>query len=219
MMARAKALVDKFNALSLRERVFIGTAAMVVIVAIWQALLMSPLEAREQRATKKLANLQERVARLDESMDATAASLNDGMPGGLQRLKVLKAKLAETRDSVRVFTSDLVDPAQMRFVLEDLMDRQRGLSVVSVSNLPAKSLFEQEDGEADAQPGPQLYRHGVRLVLEGPYLEALAYLQAVEALPWRFFWSRVEIKVDTYPSNRILIELNTLSLSEAWIGV
>ena len=218
MMDRVNALVEKFNALSLRERVFLGVAVMAVIGAIWQALLMGPLEAREQRASKKLENLKERVARLDESMDATAAGLNDGMPDRLQRLQVLKAKLAETEESVRVFTSDLVDPAQMRFVLEDLINQQQGLRVISISNLPAQSLFEddKDDSEDDS---PELYRHGVLLVLEGPYLSALSYLQGIEGLPWRFFWSRVDIETDQYPNNRILIELNTLSLDEAWIGV
>lgn len=221
MMERIKPLVEKFNALSLRERVFLTIAVMVVIGALWQALLMGPLEARETRASKKLANLQERVANLDESMDATAAGLNDGMPGRQQRLKILKAKLAETQDSVRVFTSDLVDEEQMRFVLEDLIRRQDGLSVVSVSNLPAQSLFEDaaETEGSEGDTGPELYRHGVQLILEGSYLDALAYLEAVEALPWRFFWSRVEIEVDEYPRNRIVIELSTLSLAEEWIGV
>ena len=218
MMDRFNALVARFNGLSLRERVFLAAALMVVIGAVWQMLLMGPLEAREARASRKLANLQERVASLDESIDATAAGLNDGMPGRLQRLKVLKAKLAETEDSVRVFTSDLVDPEQMRFVLEDLVRRQEGLSVVSLSNLPAESLFG-EDEESDGGDGPELYRHGVLLVMEGPYLEALTYLQNIEALPWRFFWSRLDIQVDQYPRTQILIQLNTLSLDEEWIGV
>jgi MSHA biogenesis protein MshJ len=218
MMDRFNALVARFNGLSLRERVFLAAALMVVIGAVWQALLMGPLEARETRASKKLTNLQERLTNLDESMDATARGLNDGMPDRLQRLKVLKAKLAETEDSVRVFTSDLVDPEQMRFVLEDLISQQQGLSVVSVSNLPAESLFEEE-AESDSDQGPELYRHGVLLVLEGPYLEALTYLQDIEALPWRFFWSQVDIQVDEYPRTRILIQLNTLSLDEEWIGV
>jgi len=219
MMDRINALAEKINTLSLRERVFIAAALMVVIGAVWQALLMGPLEAREKRASTTLESLKERVARLDASMDATAAGLNDGMPERLQRLKVLRAQLAETEEAVRVFTSDLVDPAQMRFVLEDLIARQKGLTVLSISNLPAESLFEDEQQEQDGEQGPQLYRHGVRLVLEGPFLEALAYLEAIEDLPWQFFWSRLEIAADDYPRNRIVLELNTLSLAEAWIGV
>ena len=218
MMDRATALIAKFNALSLRERVFLAAAVMVVLGALWQVLLMGPLQSRETRASKKLSNLQERLANLDQSMDATAVGLNDGMPDRLQRLKVLQAKLAETQDSVTVFTSDLVDPEQMRFVLEDLIAQQKGLNVLSVSNLPAESLFEEEEA-SDGGPGPELYRHGVRMVLEGPYLEALSYLQTIETLPWRLFWSRVEIEVDEYPRTRILVELNTLSLQAEWIGV
>jgi MSHA biogenesis protein MshJ len=57
------------------------------------------------------------------------------------------------------------------------------------------------------------------LTLEGSYLDCLAYLQAVERLPWHLYWSRIEFKEDGYPRNAIMIELRTLSLDKEWIGV
>ena len=57
------------------------------------------------------------------------------------------------------------------------------------------------------------------LTLEGSYLDCLAYLQAVERLPWHLYWSRIEFKEDDYPRNAIMLELRTLSLDKEWIGV
>ena len=67
--------------------------------------------------------------------------------------------------------------------------------------------------------GGRKYGLDLELELEGPYLAVLAYLEDLEALPWRLYWQVLEIDVDDYPRNRIRIEVATLSLHEEWIGV
>ena len=57
------------------------------------------------------------------------------------------------------------------------------------------------------------------LTLKGNYLDGLAYLEAVERLPWHIYWARLEFSADEYPQNDIVLELRTLSLDEEWIGV
>ncbi|MDP6415432.1 MAG: MSHA biogenesis protein MshJ, partial [Gammaproteobacteria bacterium] len=62
------------------------------------------------------------------------------------------------------------------------------------------------------------YKHGFEIEFEGTYFACLEYLRAVESLPWRFYWQVLELTVDEYPSNRIRLEVSTLSLDEEWIG-
>ena len=219
MMERLNTLLAKIDALTLRERIFIAAAVLAVAVGLWEALLGAPLAAREQRASLMVDNLTKRIEQMNESMAATAQGINEGMPGNLERLKVLRDRLAETEESVRIFTTDLVDPAQMRFVLEDLIRQQSGLKLISMSNLDVQPLVEEDEAEADASTRPNLYRHGLMLIMEGPFLACLDYLRAVESLPWQLYWGRLELEARDYPLNRILIELHTLSLDEEWIGV
>jgi MSHA biogenesis protein MshJ len=47
----------------------------------------------------------------------------------------------------------------------------------------------------------------------------LKYLDAIERLPWRIYWGRLDLKTLDYPTIQILIELHTLSLDAEWIGV
>ena len=47
----------------------------------------------------------------------------------------------------------------------------------------------------------------------------LAYLRALEALPWRFYWKTFDLSTTQYPTNRVRIELSTLSMDRAWLGV
>ena len=219
MMARFGDLAKKVDALTLRERAFVLAAVLAIVGGLWEALLAGPIQARERRASMQVESLSQRLGQLNESMAATADGLTDGAPDRLQRLEILKQRLLETEESVRIFTSDLIDPNQMRVVLEDLMTRHGGLRLISVSNLDVKPLVEDEEGAPLADGEAQLYQHGMVLVMEGAYLDCLEYLQAIEDLPWQLFWARLEVEVDDFPRNRILIELHTLSLEEEWIGV
>ena len=70
-------------------------------------------------------------------------------------------------------------------------------------------------------PAVSLYRHGVRLTLEGGYFELIAYLQAVQASGWRLHWQQLDYQVDAGGSGRasIRLELYTLSRQAGWVGV
>ena len=57
------------------------------------------------------------------------------------------------------------------------------------------------------------------LRVQGSYLDCLAYLRAIERLPWHLYWARLEMQTGEYPQNDIVIEVHTLSLDEEWIGV
>jgi MSHA biogenesis protein MshJ len=210
------ALGERIDELSIRERLLVLLAATFLLVAGWEALLAAPLQVREQQANAQVASLSQRLAALDETMNVTAASLDSSMPEKLQRLQALRGRLDQADDSFRIFTSDLVDPGQMRFVLEDLIAHQGALRVRSIKSLEPDLLFPQDVTDTEA---PRLYRHGLTLELEGAYLDCLSYLQALELLPWRIHWAHIELEAQAYPLNRIAIEVHTLSLQKEWIGV
>jgi MSHA biogenesis protein MshJ len=223
---RVEKIRQSIDRLSLRERLFLFAAALFIVGGLWEAVLAAPLSAREQIANEKVTSLEERLRQLDESLAATAAGLSEGVPEQLERLRALRARVAETDEEMRVFTTDLVDPGEMRSVLEELLRRQAGLKLMSAVNRAAEPVIADEETPAGetpaAQPSsqaPRLYRHSLVLELEGSYLDCLRYIESVERLPWHIYWSRLEVATDEYPTNRIMLELTTLSLDEEWIGV
>lgn len=223
-IAKFRETVDR---LSLRERLFLFAAGLVILGGVWEAALAGPLDVRKQESAAKVEALKNRLQVLDTALSSAAMGMTEGMPAQLSQLTALRDRVAAGDQEVRVFTSDLVDPKEMRLVLEELLRRQSGLKLVSATNLPAKPLVEgdaepiaaKDDGAKARPKEPQLYRHTLVLTLEGSYLECLAYLQAVERLPWHLYWSRIEFKEDGYPRNAIMLELRTLSLDKEWIGV
>jgi MSHA biogenesis protein MshJ len=226
MKQRIVTLLQGVDRLSLRERLFVFAAGLFVVGGLWEAVLAAPLAARERLASEKVGALQERLQQLDASLSATAAGMSEGVPQQLERLRALRERVAAGDEEVRVFTTDLVDPREMRLVLEELLRQQDGLKLVRAVNRKAEPVVAEPEpapgAPTEAPPrsaAPTLYRHSLVLELKGSYLDCLRYLAAVERLPWHIYWSRLELAADQYPVNDIRIEIATLSLDEEWIGV
>ena len=226
MKERLEKIRQSVDRLSLRERLFLFAAALFIVGGLWEAVLAAPLDAREQIANDKVTALQERLSQLDAALTTAATGLSEGVPEQLERLRALRARVAETDEEMRVFTTDLVDPSEMRSVLEELLSRQAGLKLMSAVNRAAEPVIAEEEpapgeppAEKQSSDAPRLYRHSLVLELTGNYLDCLRYIESVERLPWNIYWTRLEVETDEYPTNRIVLELTTLSLDEEWIGV
>lgn len=215
---RIKKLQVAVDALTLRERLMLFVGVLVVAGGIWEALLARPLEAREAILSGQISTAKDRLTAIDQAMTLAAQGIGDGMPAQLERLRLLEQQVQATEESLRIFTTDLVSPTQMRTVLEELIDRQQGLRLVRASNLDVRPLIERDESESEPVDA-MLYRHGLKLELEGSYLDCLEYLAAVERLPWQLYWGSLSLELDDYPRNSITIEIFTLSLDQEWIGV
>src|SRR5262249_46466244 len=108
-----------------------------------------------------------------------------------------------------------VPAPKMVEVVHDVLSRQHGLRLISIRNLPVAGLVAPT---ADAQATAP-WVHPIELVIEGEYGDVLNYLQALEALPWRFRWKTLDLTTKQYPVNRVRIELSTLSMDKTWLGV
>ena len=93
--------------------------------------------------------------------------------------------------------------------------------MLRLQTLDVQPLLDRDRDEAIGvgEMQARLHSHGFALEFSGGYLATLNYLQALERLPWRFFWDSVSYEVEDYPRSLVRLRLHTLSLSEDWIGV
>lgn len=215
---RSAAIVAHIDGLTLRERLFVFAAVLMIVGALWESTLYGPLAARTEATREAVSATAGRLAQLEEAIAISVAGFEGGSGNRQQVLTSLREAVSERERELLIFTSDLVDPAQMRLVVEDLMKRQQGLRLMRTANVEARPLLQGEP-DADSNAGPNLYQHGIVIELEGSYLELLAYLESIERLPWRIYWSRLELETLEHPILGITLELNTLSLESEWIGV
>lgn len=217
-MASFGNLAARIDALALKERALMLLAVVLVLVMAWDRLLMQPLDAEERRLSAEIGERQRQVAALQAQAETIVQSHGrDPDAATRMRLEQLQAELAEVKAGMAEAARQLVAPEAMARLLETVLIRTRGLSLVALQGLGASPLLPVDD----SSPAPQVgaWKHGLRLEFEGGYLEALDYLRSLEALPWGFFWNSFELQVDDYPRTRAAITVFTLSLDPSWIGV
>jgi MSHA biogenesis protein MshJ len=209
-------LLARFDAMSMRERLLVGGGSLVGVVMLWIVAFFDPATARQQALNAELATLQQSIQATTQSIQDTAAA--DPTLVAQKQEATLKEQLAAVNAQLATTSAGLIPPERMVQVIHDVLARQRGVALISLHNAPVKTLAPTAAGTSAATSvGP--YVHPVEIVVEGSYLDVLGYLQALENLEWRFYWRLLELETVAYPTNRVRIELSTLSLDKDWIGV
>jgi MSHA biogenesis protein MshJ len=204
-------LMARLDALTLRERALVFGTAIAVLFSIWQLSFMQPLGQLAETDSQELQSMSARIDSANQNLEVQVLQL-EGVGGeNRAQLQRIQQRIDLLNDQLGDYASELIDPAEMARVLEGVLDEQHELRLLSMRNLGAEALTVSE-GKA------LFYKHGLEIELEGSYLACLAYLQAIEALPWRFYWEVLDLNVEEFPDNRIRIVVSTLSMDEEWIG-
>lgn len=220
-----------FNARSLRERVLIAAVGVVVVVALFDNLLLSPLALQQKRLTTQLSE-----ARMAIKAGEIMIAANNGKadPDEVQRRyrDELRKQIAEMDARLQGLQKQLVPPEQVAKLLESVLMKERGLALVSLRKLPVQryqtSGAQAKPAASAAQPAPgagsgtvdrSIYQHSFEVSVEGSYAELHGYLTRLEALPWQLFWGRVTLDAGAHPKLRLTLTLHTLSLNKAWLVV
>ena len=201
----------RFDRLSLRERLLVLAAVLAVLVVLWDVLLLAPLEVRRRALSNEVDALQVGIT-------ATAAALQSSLDNDPTRNAL--AQIARTRRDIDALdgqlhsaTVGLLPPERMTAVLQDVLRSRQQVRLVSLRTETATTLLPGPSEQA----GP--YLHPVELVLRGRYLDILDYLRALEGLHWRLYWKTLELDNSAYPIDRVRIEIGTVSLDRAWLGI
>lgn len=213
LKARTAPLLDRIDALSLRERALVGITVFVVIVAIWQLTLMEPIAQRAVQSRAELDALKERISSTHQSVQEQILQIAGDGSEERQRIASIERRIDEINAALGNYAAELVDPAEMAQMLEGVLRQQSKLTLVSIRNIGPEPLTSDDELNPTT-----FYRHGLEIEVEGSYAACLDYLSEIESLPWRLYWQLLEIEVIDYPRNRIRLEVSTLSLDEEWIG-
>ncbi len=216
-----------FNGRSLRERALIAAGMVAVVVAILDTLLLSPLAVQQKRLSAQLSEARTAI-KTGEIM--IAANSGQADPDEVKRRyrDELRKQIAETDARLQGLQKQLVPPDEVAKLLEGVLKKERGLTLVSLRKLPVQRY--QTSGApiqsgAPAKPaageaaGRSIYQHSFEVSVEGSYAELFGYLTRLEALPWQLFWGKVTLDAEQQPKLRLTLTLHTLSLNKAWLVV
>lgn len=226
----------RIDALSLKERALCLAATLLVCMMGWDKALIQPLDHERSRLQNELDSTGHALTESENQsagiLTAATHDPNAAMRGALARTR---AELATTTGEIKQKVGRMVTPEQMAEVLQSVLTRFKNLEFVGLEGLGAEPLIANSDtghdtpgsttggvplaAKAPTEQHPGAYRHGIRIRFAGSYLSVLEYLQALEALPWGFFWDRVELNTVKYPRVEGAVVVYTLSLDRDWIGI
>jgi len=222
-------LAEKYDAMSLRERVLVAAGMIVVTVYMSYFLLIDPLVAAKQR-------LQQAIKQ-ERAMLKTADSILEMKPGaaaGAEPVKrayqdALRKQIAELNEALKGMQQGLVPPEQMAKLLEGMIVKVRGVELVSLRKLPvrraqaasgAAAALVVEKKKAVSEPSVGgVYQHGFEITIQGSYAGLHDYLARLEKLPWRMFWANLRLDAEDHPDIRLMLVVQTLSLDRTWLTI
>ena len=212
-------LMDRYDQLSLRERIIVLVATLLLIALIWDSTFMAPLDKERKSKLQQIDALRAEVSGLDQSIEALVGQgAAQPLESSHARADALRAEIQDIERRMAGVTSGLIAPKEMSHVLEQVLARASRMTLQGLRTLPPEGVIAPGN-PGTPQGAAQIYKHGVEIELSGSYLDTLYFLQALEALPWRFLWDSIDFTVEQYPRGRVKLRLYTLGLEEGWIGV
>ena len=213
---KLRAIGARVSLMSLRERVFIFAAAVVVVFALVQTLLIDAAQLRKQHAHARLQMAEEALIQIGQQQQLLGGPGHDPDRAARDALARQETRLAEVNAELETHTRLLVPPERMNQVLKDVVRGRDGIRVVGF-----KTLSPQPVALPDAAEGapPGFYRHGFEITVSGRYSDLVDYLERLEALPWRLNWVEATLDAANRPILTLTLTVHTLSLEEAWLRV
>lgn len=216
MKALLKRYAERIDAATLRERVMIFLAATAILAFVAYAAVLEPLRAKQRRLaaeTRQMAlDLHAVQARLPALMESVA---RDPDAPNRARLAALREQLSQLNARVAEEQRRFTPPERMREVLQEMLRRNKSLTLVEFKTLPVAPVGAPPAGGAAGGA----YRHGIEFTVSGSYGELYEYLRMLERLPTQIYWGRAELAADAHPLLTLKLTAYTVSFDPAWLIV
>jgi MSHA biogenesis protein MshJ len=232
-----KRFAHRIDSLGLRERSLVFGGISLLVLAIAYVGVLSPQFAKHKKLTLQLQTDKVQLGTTKADLQKlTKERAVDPDAQEKARLAALREQTRQIRTSMLDTQKDLVAPENMTALVEGILKRNANLRLKSLKTLPVTTLneaFEEEAKPAERRPtgapaaptkaappsAEGIYKHGIEIVVEGSYLDILAYLAELETVPDRLFWGRSVLRVEEYPRTTLTLNLFTLSLDKRWMGI
>lgn len=222
----------KVMAMSQRERLMVLAAALALIWVVCDTLVLSPQLKKQKAYRDEIALKRDEASKLQAQQVAVInAAKFDPDADKRQRLDELRGTIADIDTELQKMQRELITPARMPQVLENVLQRDRAIRLVALETLPMAAMqsLTQGEGADAAKPGAApkttaaapvgIYKHAFRIRVEGGYLDLIRYVQALENSRWKMNWDDLKLEAGAYPKSTLTLTLYTLSLDQAWLSI
>lgn len=205
---------EKFALLSPREKWLITLCGLVLISLVTFTFAVEPALIKNQATAKQITSAKLNNQRLEADILVVTAKLKKDPDKELNiELQRLMAESQNLSEQLAGLTNSLLTPSQMAMLLEQVLAGSKGLHLVSLESMSAEPVIKDE-----AESEANYYLHPVRMELTGDYFAIVRYLEALEAMPVKYYWRSFNYSVEEYPTARLVFEVYTLGTRQEFIG-
>jgi MSHA biogenesis protein MshJ len=222
--------LQKFEKLTVRERVLVYATAAVVVIFIADALFLGPLTQRRSSMSAQVESQRQEIENIEQQL-VEMRQRRDADPDAAskQRIEQINKQIGEIDQNLKQVQDTLVPPEKMADLLQELVTKNKRLQLVGLKTIPGAPLIdrakraEEEKAKAAAlaletrvDPGEE----GAAVAL--PVAEVKAVAPAVETQPEaNIFKHGVEITLrGSYPDFVLYLEqLERLPWQMYWGGL
>jgi len=200
-----------------RERWLVAVVVICAVGAVVDVALLAPQRAESKKLTR---DVDAAKTRLQQMQSLAAQQASDSESSLRKRRETLQERRNRALQVIADAQVDLIAPQEMTRQLEAILVRHPTLRIVGMSSSSPKPLVENAANQS-TQPtsaaGAGIFQHGLEVQIEGPYLDLLGYLDALERAPYRIYWRELEMKVGAGGVPVTRLAFFTLSRESAWL--
>lgn len=235
MQSNLLQLLNRLEALSLRERAMALLGVPLVLLAVGEVLVFGPAADQAALAQKQAEQQQVELKALSEVLAAQPVAAP--LPGADQLLRQ-RDELQSQIDAARALTASAEQSVDWGTVVRATVAGTPGLTLTQLKTLPAEVVFSAAmakpaqpappagrpgaaGAKASAPPAPvsapmpasqqAIYLHRAELSVTGDFGALLGYLQTLQHVPGDLRWDRLQLSMAAYPQARAQLTLYTLS--------
>lgn len=205
---------EKFLALSNREKWLLLIGGSVGLFFLMLTFMVEPAMKSNDSVKRQIQSESNQTLVLKGEIQGLKNKLKQDPDKDIDdELKKLMEKSQDLSLELSKQVDSLLSPGQMAYLLQEVLKNNKGLKLVSLESQPAKPVLKDADNS-----GVNYYIHPVRIELTGTYFQIKDYLQALETMTVKYYWSRFQYQVEEYPKARLVLEVYTLGTRQEFIG-
>lgn len=214
MKDKLQDIAVRFDVLSQRERLMVAAVLFLFVAMVCYFPLESLLVKYNQLSMENKDIIVENNMLIQQNQAYQKRLTQDPNDEYKARLSVLDLQSSELDKQLSFQMVDMVPAEHMPTLLGQLLEKVKGITLQefqSIAPIPLLPVGEEKK--------MNLYSHGIRLTFQGNYFAVFKFVQAIETMPSKLYWKRMEYQVDDYPMANVVLELYTLSINKDFISV
>lgn len=219
-------LASVIDKLPTKKRIAIFIAVNFGIILFAIVILYQPINTLVDKAYKELETKKSRSKIISEEASLFKTTFSPD-PNILVRKKIslLRSKLQNIDPALRNIDKALTAPDEMLSIIKNIVNRMKLLKLINMENIQPEIFVEADPsmfGQAITLPITnqgihKIFKHGIKLELEGSYWELVRFLEKLEKIPKKILWSEFKLTNKKYPISNFEIKFYTLSLNSDWV--